>query len=174
MKKATHILYLLLVFNTPFAMSQNTEASANNVITQGFQLATEGTLNGTTLNGITLTLKQPLDGVGGSTWLLETANKELVILTFYWSVKPDAQPELNKKYRLSSDGKIDFIDKVNVENRFHRDSNGNLNARLFGDINQNTKIDINKSNSFITDIKSAEFMALLNKYNIKIVHQTLK
>ncbi len=170
MKMTIKIIYTLLLFNISIAMSQNSDNTSKNVITQGYLIGT-----GSEIIENKLTLSQHLNGIAGSTWIFEISNNKLIILTFFWGVKPNAKPELNNIFNITSKGIVNSKKTINVEYKFHQSNDKIISKnwiQLIGNIDEYTKINIKKVHPYYTNIKNIKFIKLLNKYNMEIGHQT--
>ncbi len=146
-------------------MAQKPNNLFHNKIVNGYQLST-----GSKLIDHTLVLDPVLDGVGGTTWIFESPKKELIILSFYWGVKPGETPVLSRKYSVSN-AKVNSLINVNVEYIFHFSEDEALEnswTHLKGSLDDNIKIDIKRKYPYMTNIRNTEFINLLDKYKVKI------
>lgn len=145
-------------------MSQNLNYVSKNIITQGYQIGT-----GVKLVKNTLILNPYLEGVAGTTWIFETPNNELVILSFYWGVRPNAVPKIDKEYKRSIH-KSNLTLNTNVEYTTHSNNYENETwTHLSGYIDEEFKIDIKRKYPYWTNIKDTDFVDLLNKYHLEII-----
>ena len=141
--------------------------SSKKPITQGYHIGT-----GAELLENSLIFNQPLAGIGGSTWVFETPDNALIILAFSWGVRPNANPEIKHKYKVSNAGEMYTLTDLKVEYKFHQNGNKNW-IQLVGRLNQHITIDLKEAYPSPTTIKTAEFIALLKKYSLKIERQII-
>ena len=163
MKLLFKLLFILLFVNKT-TMSQKSNNLFENKIIHGYQLAT-----GSQLTGNILTLNPILAGVGGTTWIFESPKKELIVLSFYWGVKPGEIPKVSRKYKVS-DGKMTSLINLNVEYIYHPSKDNILEnswTQLKGSLDENIEINIKRKYP-VTSIHNTEFLNLLDKYDVKI------
>ncbi|PID86520.1 hypothetical protein CSB08_00875 [Candidatus Gracilibacteria bacterium] len=149
-------------------MTKESNNLFKNKIVQGYQLNT-----GSELTNDILTLNPILSGVGGTTWIFESPKKELIILSFYWGVRPGEIPKVSKKYRIS-DGEVSSLINIDVEYIYHAFKDDTLESswtHLKGSLDENIEIDIRRKYPYMTNIRNTELVNLLDKYRVKIENE---
>lgn len=164
MKLFLYLQYIVL-FVSNMTMTQESNNPFKNKIVQGYQIAT-----GSVLMNDSLILNPMLSGVGGMTWIFESPKNELIILSFYWGVKPGETPKVSRKYKVVN-GKMSSSINVSVEYLYYRSKNDNIEdswTHLKGFLDENIEIDIKRKYPYMTNIRNTEFLHLLDKYKIKV------